>query len=78
MRLDFTHLPVNSWACVDLDNYDGAEDSHPRDKIVGYGKSKLDAYLDWVDQWASYDPDGPASDLHLEILEGLIREAAAG
>lgn len=39
--------------CVDDDTYDGAPDTEGEASIVGIGRSRYDAFMDWAEQYAT-------------------------
>lgn len=45
----------HDWSAIDLDTYDGAEDSHPRSHCVGYGETEEEAIADLKAQLEEYD-----------------------
>lgn len=54
MKLEFHEAPMPNlswkWYCIDGDTYDGADDAHPIDSVIGYGVTKQEAAEDWLEQ----------------------------
>lgn len=47
----------HDWCAYDDDTYDGAEDSGPLARAIGYGKTEADAIDDLLDQIAEFKED---------------------
>lgn len=71
---DYPPIPERGWdwSAVDSDTYDGAEDSHPDNQIVGRGRTELDAINDLVEQLteAAYERGYKDCKRHKPAAEG--------
>lgn len=58
---EFVYPPIPSrdmdWSAIDQDAYDGAEDAHPRNQIIGRGATEQAAIDDLMAQLEEFDDD---------------------
>jgi hypothetical protein len=49
---DFPPIPCRDadWSAIDADAYDGAHDSHPRNRVIGRGATEAAAIADLLAQ----------------------------
>jgi hypothetical protein len=59
IRTEFWAKPIPTtsldWSAIDYDTYDGAPDSGPRARLIGYGPTEEDAIADLHNQIADLE-----------------------